>query len=160
MMAFGDAVMAWRLARGLTQEALARAARVPRPNLSAIERGGRDVTLRTLRALALALDVKPGVLADGIPPQTRAPLGREGMERIARAASRGTATRAPAEAALAGQLRAAMSARRGRAAGGRARARPAGDRAYFRLRTQVDSRTLASLVDRVGVDLERPGPRR
>ncbi|HMF41326.1 MAG TPA: helix-turn-helix transcriptional regulator, partial [Polyangia bacterium] len=69
MQPFGETVLAWRLARGMTQAELGRAARIPRPNLSAIERGDREVTLKTLRALALALDVRPGVLADGIPPE-------------------------------------------------------------------------------------------
>lgn len=68
MLPFGETVLAWRLARGLTQAALANLARVSRPNLSAIERGQREVTLGTLRALAVALDVRPGVLVDGVSP--------------------------------------------------------------------------------------------
>ena len=155
MLAFGDAVVAWRLARGMTQVALARAARVPRPNLSAIERGARDVTLRTLRAIALALDVRPGVLADGLAPQEPKVLGRPEMERVARATTRGGATEAPHEELLARHLRAATATRRAGATGRRRRAGAAGDRAYFRLRTLVDAPTLASLVDRVGVDLDR-----
>src|SRR4051812_5845918 len=155
MLPFGDAVVAWRLARGMTQAALARAARVPRPNLSAIERGDRDVTLRTLRAIALALDVRPGVLVDGLAPQERKALGRPEMERVARATTRGAATEAPHEEALARHLRAATAARRAGATRRRRRAGAAGDRAYFRLRTLVDAPTLASLIDRVGVDLDR-----
>lgn len=65
MIPFGQAVLLWRLHRGLTQQTLAVKARVPRSNLSAIERGKREVSLRTLRSLALALEVRPGVLADG-----------------------------------------------------------------------------------------------
>lgn len=136
----------------MTQAALARAARVPRPNLSAIERGDRDVTLRTLRALALALDVLPGVLANGTPPRDLVPLTREGMERIARAANRESATDGPREAAIARQLRAVTNVRR---AGKLARRPRSADHAYFRLRSQLAGETLASLVDRVAVDLER-----
>ncbi len=148
--------MAWRLARGMTQEALARAAGVPRPNLSAIERGDREVTLRTLRSIALALEVRPGVLADGEPPYADAPpLTRTAMERVARAATRGTTTKTPHEAALAEQLRQVTSSQRARADGRRRRARPAADRAYFQLRTRLDEGTLASLLERVALDLER-----
>ena len=87
MLPFGQTVMLWRLRRGLTQEALARRARLSRPNLSAIERGRREVSLRTLRALAAGLDVPPGMLADGVPPAAvhggRPPLSRASIERIA-----------------------------------------------------------------------------
>lgn len=69
----------------MTQAQVARAARVPRPNLSAIERGKREVSLSTLRALAVALDIRPGVLADGEPPAPPVPparLTREVVERV------------------------------------------------------------------------------
>ena len=91
MRPFGETVLAWRLTRGMTQAQLARAAKLPRPNLSAIERGDREVTLRTLRALALALDVRPGALVDGETPGAGPPLTRTQMERIANAAAHGTA---------------------------------------------------------------------
>jgi transcriptional regulator with XRE-family HTH domain len=159
MQPFGETVLAWRLARGMTQADLARAARVPRPNLSAIERGEREVTLKTLRALALALDVRPGILADGIPPETGArPLSRTRLERIARAAAQGLGSPDSREAALAAHLRRALSSRLGVGVG---RQRPSlrslagADRAYFHLRTRESQATLASLVDRVGLELER-----
>ena len=83
----------------MTQAELARASHIPRPNLSTIERGDRDVTLRTLRALALALDVTPGTLADGVSPhQSSSPLRREAMERIAAAAVTGRPLANPREA--------------------------------------------------------------
>jgi transcriptional regulator with XRE-family HTH domain len=151
MLPFGETILAWRLARGLTQAQLARAARVPRPNLSAIERGARDVTLRTLRALAVALDVSPGTLADGISPhQGPSPSHRVGLERIAAAALEGNALSDPREARLASHLGAVMGvgpagARRGR----RQRAARATERAYFLLRTSASAETIASLVSRV-----------
>src|SRR6185437_7370469 len=102
MRPFGETVLAWRLTRGMTQAQLARAARIPRTNLSAIERGEREVTLPTLRALALALNVRPGTLVDGETPGASAsPLTRTQMERIAEATVRGTALSDPRESALA-----------------------------------------------------------
>jgi transcriptional regulator with XRE-family HTH domain len=87
---FGQNLLLWRCSCGLTQAELARRARLPQPNLSDIERGAREVSLRTLRALAVALDIRPGLLADGIPPpagKEPARLGRSALERIAAAAA-------------------------------------------------------------------------
>jgi transcriptional regulator with XRE-family HTH domain len=152
---FGETVLAWRLARRMTQAGLAQAARIPRPNLSAIERGDREVTLKTLRALALALDLRPGVLADGVMP-AGAPkaMSRESLERVARAAATGTDLGRPQEAGLSRQLGATLSARRGLASprrGPRSR-----DRTYFLLRTAQSPETLASLFARATEKLERP----
>ena len=135
----------------MTQAQLAQAARIPRPNLSNIERGGRDVTLRTLRALALALDVRPGVLADGeLPHHASVPLTRAAMERIAKVANLGTETGTPRERTIARLLRRATAVRRAAAAGQR-RVHPsaAGDSAYFQLKCLMPPATLASLLDRV-----------
>ncbi|MBI2340159.1 MAG: helix-turn-helix transcriptional regulator, partial [Deltaproteobacteria bacterium] len=41
-------ISAWRQVRGLTQEELASRTGIPRPNLSAIERGQHDITVATL----------------------------------------------------------------------------------------------------------------
>ncbi|MBI2495868.1 MAG: helix-turn-helix transcriptional regulator [Candidatus Omnitrophica bacterium] len=111
MLPFNEALRLWRLERGLTQAALAQRARVPRPNLSAIERGRREVSLATLRSLALGLDVRPGVLADGIAPGAGAQhaWSRAAMERIAEAVVRGTTARQPAEQAVAELLRRVIS---------------------------------------------------
>ena len=150
MVPFGETVLAWRLARGMTQAELATAARVSRPNLSAIERGERDVTLRTLRALALALDVRPGVLADGVTPrESGGTLSRAAMERIATAAAAGTTPSDRRELALATWLRTAMAA--GATAGGKParNGTSAADRAFFLLKTSEGSETVTSLVNRV-----------
>lgn len=89
MTPFNETLWLWRAHRGFTQEALARKAGIPRPNLSAMEQGRREVSLGTLRALAVALDIRPGVLADGVPPALAEggppALTREAMERIAAA---------------------------------------------------------------------------
>ncbi len=93
MLQFSQALWLWRRHRGLTQAELAQRTRMARPNLSAIERGKREVTLATLRALAASLDVPPGVLVDGIAPQAyrSGPLSssREALERIADAVAFG-----------------------------------------------------------------------
>lgn len=151
VLPFAETVLAWRLFRGMTQADLARAARVPRPNLSAIERGGREVTLKTLRALASALDVRPGVLVDGEAPGTHpGRLTRATLERVAEAAVRNQPLKNRREATLARSLRDAMSSRLSATPGvrsKRARGRTA-DRAYFLLRATERPETIASLVDR------------
>ena len=111
--------------------------------------------MKTLRALALALDVRPGILADGIPPETgQRPLSRTRLERVARAAARGSGFADSREAALAGDLRRALSAKLG-LDHHRCGALAGADRATFRLKTRESAETLASLVDRVGLELER-----
>ncbi|MBI3615363.1 MAG: helix-turn-helix transcriptional regulator [Candidatus Omnitrophica bacterium] len=105
---FGQVLYLWRLERGLTQEELARRARIPRPNLSAIERGKREVTLKTLRALAVALNVRPGILADGaFPASEKKPpsFSRQALERIADAVVRGRVLHSKKECALVDLIR-------------------------------------------------------
>ena len=104
LVPFGQTLRLWRFHRGLTQAQLARAAGLPRPNLSAIERGKREVSLSTLRALALALDIRPGVLADGEPPAPPIPpsrLTREVLERVVEAVVHRARLGDPAERGLA-----------------------------------------------------------
>lgn len=82
----GTAVRLWRAERRLTQEQLARAAGISRPNLSDLERGKRELSLKSLRLLASALRVNPGTLVDGIPPlAAQGPLefSRRELDRIA-----------------------------------------------------------------------------
>jgi len=114
MAPFGETVLLWRLQRGLTQSELARRAGVPRPNLSAIERGQREVSLKTVRALGVALGVRAGVLVDGILPQEEEGTGRlsrEAMERIADAVVEKRILPEAGEQALADQLRRLVSSR-------------------------------------------------
>ena len=161
MVPFGEAVLLWRLQRGLTQEELARRAGVPRPNLSAIERGQREVSLKTLRALAVALGVRPGVLVDGIVPQEEAGgLSREAMERIADAVVRNAPLAEPKEQALADRLKYLVGSRL-RAAGpvtkdstlrltskGAARLGRVSDRAWLSL-SSYPKAVIESLVSRI-----------
>ena len=57
-------VKVWREHRGLTVEALAKAAGISKPYLSQIENGKRHGTMRVLKAIAKALDVPLDVLAE------------------------------------------------------------------------------------------------
>jgi hypothetical protein len=97
------------------------------------------------------------VLADGEPPGGAGPaLSRGALERLARHANRGGRARTLHENRIARLLRRATSVRRAAAAGRRAeQASAAGDRAYFQLKQLLPAATLASLLDRVAVDLER-----
>jgi transcriptional regulator with XRE-family HTH domain len=152
MAPFGETVLAWRLVRGMTQAELARTSGIPRPNLSAIERGDREVTLKTLRALAVALDVRPGRLVDGdLPGHEVTTLTRDRLERVSRAAATGRALSDPRENALASRLTAVTSSRRGAPAG--RRGTRAVTRAYLLLRGMEDDATLASLFDRVAMKM-------
>lgn len=100
---FGQTILLWRAHRGMTQAQLAQTAGLPRPNLCAIERGRHEVSLTTLRALALALKVPAGILVDGLPPKWDAPLpsfSRRSLERIANAVAYGRPVKVPSEREL------------------------------------------------------------
>ncbi len=86
MLSIGRAVYLWRTERRLTQEQLARATGISRPNLSDLERGKRELSLKSLRLLASALHVTSGTLVDGIPPladQGPVQFSRQNLDRIA-----------------------------------------------------------------------------
>lgn len=107
MIPFAETILLWRLERGLTQNELAKKAGIPRPNLSAIERGRREVSLKTIYHLASALDLNPGALVDGLAPgktNFEQKLSREAMERIAKAVVLGINLPNPNERMLAEQF--------------------------------------------------------
>ncbi|UCH81332.1 MAG: helix-turn-helix domain-containing protein [Nitrospiraceae bacterium] len=100
MLTFGDNLLLWRLHRSLSQERLAALADLPRPNLSDIEKGKRDVTLSTIRSLANALNISPGTLVNAEPPKPehwKENLPRDAMERIARSVALGIQPEDPSE---------------------------------------------------------------
>lgn len=157
MTPFGQTVFLWRRHRGLTQEALARRARLSRPNLSAVERGRREISLGTLRALALALDIRPGVLADGVPPagaeQPPAPLSRGTLERIADAVAFGRPVAGADERQVSAALRTLLGHRMAamRRRGGRPRAsQRAALAAWMALKSRYTRAAIQGLADRVG----------
>ena len=144
----------WRLKHGLSQEALALKAGLPRPNLSDIERGKREVSLRSLRALAMALDIKPGLLADGVGPDSEEPmvLSRGRMERIAQAVVHNEVLRDPREKDLAEKLtrllRPVLSAR-GIQNRGRSRKGLAAQRSWLSLTGIHSAEEIESLIKRI-----------
>ena len=153
---FGQAVLLWRLKRGLTQAQLAQRAGLPRPNLSAIEQGRRDVSLRTLWALAAALGVRAGTLADGVAPsavsgRVRA-LSRVAIERVADAVAFGRRLSDPGERVVAGKLR-VLLAHRMDAIHGRRRRTRGGPRtaatAWTTLNSLCGREVIQTLADRV-----------
>lgn len=102
MITFGENILLWRLHRGLSQEDVAALAGIPRPNLSDIEKGKRDVTLTTVRSLAHALGVSAGTLVNGEPPEgdKKIKLSRECIERIAYSVAHEKSPDDPAERKL------------------------------------------------------------
>ncbi|MBI3319004.1 MAG: helix-turn-helix domain-containing protein [Candidatus Omnitrophica bacterium] len=156
MPAFNQTLLLWRLHRGFTQEALARHAGIARPNLCAIERGKREVSLGTLRALALGLGIRPGVLVDGVPPGATggglAPLSRQALERVADAVVRGTAIRDAREQALADALSEIVRSRRRALSGRRGhlrRGKRAAESAWLWLEATLPLGAVQSLLQRI-----------
>lgn len=151
MWPFAETVLLWRLHRGFTQEDLAKASGISRPNLCAIENGAREVTLSTLRALASALGVTPGVLADGRSPYGEPlSLSRDEMERVARAAALGLSE--PKWQPLVNCLRTLSVSRRSINAGSKAKpeSRRATLHAHLMLKAMVSADTIQSLLSRLG----------
>ncbi len=64
---FGQNVRTARLARGWTQEELARRSGLATVQISRIERGRREVRITTLLRLMKAFDVTANELLDGLP---------------------------------------------------------------------------------------------
>ena len=156
MPPFHQTLVLWRRHRGLTQAALAQQARLARPNLSAIECGKREVTLRTVRVLADALGVPPGTLVDGVAPFSAAgsppSLSRATIERIADAVGWGRPVADPGERQAVAALRtilkhrtSAIQQRRGRP---RTSRRAALD-AWLTLHSRYSPGAIQTLADRV-----------
>jgi len=89
-MSFSDHLLAWRRSKGLTQAALARASRIPQPNIAAFESGRLDPKLSTLRRLAHALGISLGSLLDGRPMQPG--WTRQRIDALVRSAAKGKAS--------------------------------------------------------------------
>lgn len=142
---FGQTLLLWRAHRGMTQAQLAQAARLPRPNLCAIEQGHREVSLTTLRALALALKIPAGTLVDGLAPgEGESPaFSREALERIAAAVTTGRPRRHPAERDLAELLRSVTGPNARRAGKRRAEA------AWLTLQAKYPRDVIQTLLERI-----------
>lgn len=65
LVPLGEAVRRLRKARGLTQEDLSGLTELHRNHIGGIERGERNITIKTVLALARALNVQPAELLVG-----------------------------------------------------------------------------------------------
>jgi len=154
MIPFGLCLQLWRKKRGMSQALLAQKAGVPQPNLSDMERGEKEVSLRTLRALAFALDIPAGLLADGVGPETEKPLvlTRDRLERIAQAVAQGKLPEDPQEKQLAMETALLMKGRL-RAAGQTQKLssqnRSKTEDAWFSMSASYRPEEIQSLVERV-----------
>ncbi len=155
-MPVGETVYLWRLERKFTQEELARRAGISRPNLSAIERGRREVSLRILRAVAAALEINPGMLVDGTAPgpATRGLLSREALERVADAVVGGKAIHSEKEKRLVELLKPLMKNRvrlvhGHKTAGGAFSGKRLTDAAWLRLRSNYPAQVIQNLIQRI-----------
>jgi transcriptional regulator with XRE-family HTH domain len=154
MATFGDNILLWRLHRSLSQERLAALSNLPRPNLSDIEKGKRDITLSTIRLLANALEVSPGTLVDAEPPKPehwKENLTRESMEQIANSVARGTYPGDSAERHIATLIREVLQCSLQAVQPGKKQLpvpSRKSDRAWLLLRALYPAETLNSLIMR------------
>jgi transcriptional regulator with XRE-family HTH domain len=65
----GDNLRAYRKARGLSQEAFADVLEVHRTYMGGVERGERNLTLKSLERIAAQIDVEPLTLLQSDPPR-------------------------------------------------------------------------------------------
>jgi transcriptional regulator with XRE-family HTH domain len=161
MLSFGDTILLWRSYRSLSQAQLAAMAGIPRPNLSDIEKGKRDVTLTTIVSLANALGVSPGTLVDGKAPGYENRImtfTRESMERIAHGVAKGRPPKDPTERQVYSSLRDVLHCGLARAGGTKKLPFPSkkGNRAWLMLRALYPAETVNSLIERSLEHAERP----
>jgi transcriptional regulator with XRE-family HTH domain len=67
LVPLGEAVRRLRKARGMTQEDLSGLTELHRNHIGGIERGERNITIKTTLALAKALGVRPAQLLEDYP---------------------------------------------------------------------------------------------
>ena len=118
-MTTGYSIYLWRTHRNMTQAQLAGLCGISRPNLSAIEQGARDLTVRTLKRLSAALNIHAGLLADGKGPYflKSAPLDRLSLDKIARLVAGQSLPASEQEKNIAQDLSSVMTCKIGHAAG-------------------------------------------
>ncbi len=159
MQPIGQTIYSWRLSKRMTQETLASSARVSRPNLSAIEQGGRDLTVQTLRRLAAALGISAGTLVDGVGPKPEyVPVNtnRHTLDRIARLAAGKRLRASGREKKIALALAFVMKSKTGGWAGVKKRRRTARseNQTFLKLKTELGPALLNHLIRRVEKLLE------
>ncbi|MCG3177188.1 MAG: hypothetical protein MOGMAGMI_02156 [Candidatus Omnitrophica bacterium] len=154
MRPLGRTLLLWRNERKLTQAKLAALTGISRPNLSAIEQGSRDVTVRTLRRLAQALGVRPGQLVDGEGPEPTYTIDtsdRQAMDRVARLAAGERLSASAQEKKTALALSSLMKSKTGWKGLKRIRRGTARSESEMlrRLKSELGPETLAHLIRRV-----------
>ncbi len=154
MITFGENILLWRLHKSLSQEQLAALSGIPRPNISDIEKGKRNVTLSTIRLLANALGVLPGTLVNGEPPKRKnrgGNLSRDYMERVAGSVAQGKPPKDPTERQIYNLLKEVLNCGL-KCARTRQRHLPLptrkGNRAWLLLRALYSTETVNSLIVR------------
>ena len=146
MLDIGQNITSERLKKGLTQAFLARAAGVSQPNLSAIEKGKRDMTVCTLKRISQALGTSASQLLGEEGSGSTRPfvLGRSRIERIARLVVRPVALGDGQEERVAYHFRQVLPAPG-------ARRRPAKQtlRSWLELRRLLDQNQINSVLGRI-----------
>ena len=66
LLKFGHRVRELRVAKGISQEKLAELCQLDRTYVSGIERGKRNISLKNITLIALALDISLAKLFEGI----------------------------------------------------------------------------------------------
>lgn len=158
MQPIGQTIYLWRAVKGITQGELARDSGVSRPNLSAIEQGGRDLTVQTLRRIAAALRVSAGTLVDGVGPKPKfAPvnLNRYSLDRVARLAAGHWVRATGRERKIAFGLASVMKSKTRRAAVKQKRLRTgrSESKTLLRLKSELGPELLKHLIRRVEKNL-------
>lgn len=142
MIPIGDQIYLRRLEEKLTQQELAKKAGIPQPNLSNIEKGRQDLTISTLRKIALALSIHPSeFFSETVPASGKTNFSRAQIEKIARGVT-GREKLNPNEQEIAALLKKIIPQK------GRIRLRELNN-AWLELRRKFNQQEINSLYERV-----------
>ncbi len=84
MVPIGSQIYLRRLEQNLTQVDLAKKVGIPQPNLSNIEKGKQDITVSTLRKIAVAFNIHPAEFFKDTGEVPQSHLSRHKIEHIAK----------------------------------------------------------------------------
>ena len=84
MIPIGSQIYLRRLEQNLTQVGLAKKVGIPQPNLSNIEKGKQDITVSTLRKIAVAFNIHPAEFFKDTGEVLQSSLSRQRIEQIAK----------------------------------------------------------------------------
>ena len=140
----GQNITSERLKQKITQAQLARSAGVSQPNLSAIEKGKRDMMVGTLKRISQALNVKASFLLGEEEVRDALVLTRPRIERIARLVIRGSDLKDRADDRMAALFRALLPA-----PGARRRSAKQTLRSWLELRRLLDQNQINSVLGRI-----------